>query len=172
MTEIETTRSILSDAFDRVAQQAQSVTADLSADDVSWRPDADANSIGWLIWHLSRVQDDHVAELAGTEQVWTSGGWVRKFGLPFDAGAIGYGQSSEEVGQVVVSAADLAGYQQAVHQATLQYLRALTEAELERIVDTDWDPPVTAAARLVSVINDCTEHVGQAAYVKGMASRR
>lgn len=170
--DIRAARTILRDAFDRVAEQVAAVTDGLTAEDASWRPDPGANSIAWLIWHLSRVQDDHLADLAGTEQLWATGGWYEKFGLPFDQGATGYGQNSDEVGQVTAEPAHLAGYQQAVHTATLAYLDVLTEAELERVVDTRWDPPVTAAARLVSIVNDCTEHAGQAAYVKGMLERR
>lgn len=172
MTGIEAAKAILSDSFDRVAQQVAAVTDGLSADDAGWRPDPGANSIAWLIWHLTRVQDDHVADLAGTEQVWTTGGWQQRFGLPFEAAETGYGHSADEVGQVAVDPADLAGYQRAVHEATSDYLATLDEAELERIVDTRWDPPVTASVRLVSVVNDCTEHIGQAAYVKGMLGRR
>lgn len=171
MTSIEAAKSILRDSFDRVRQQVDAVTEGLSADDASWRPDPGANSIAWLLWHLTRVQDDHVADLAGTVQVWTSG-WHERFALPFDVAETGYGQNAEQVGQVRVEPADLAGYQHAVHQATLGYLDTLDEAELERIVDTRWEPPVTASVRLVSVVNDCTEHVGQAAYVKGMLGRR
>lgn len=172
MTGIEAAQNLLRDSFDRVAEQVRNVTDGLSTEDASWRPDPGANSIAWLIWHLTRVQDDHLADLAGTEQVWTAADWHQRFGLPFGPEVTGYGQNSEEVGQVAVDPADLAGYQQAVHEATHAYLDALDEAELERVVDTRWDPPVTASVRLVSIVNDCTEHVGQSAYVKGMLERR
>jgi len=172
MTEIDAVRTVLSDSFDRVAEQVQRVTGTLDDDDATWRPDPHANSIAWLVWHLSRVQDDHVADLAGTEQVWTSGGWSDRFALPFDRDAYGYGHSSAEVAQVRTPPADLAAYHQAVHAATARYIDQLTLAELDRIVDRNWDPPVTTSARLVSVINDCTDHVGQAEYVRGMAERR
>lgn len=172
MSDIEATKAILRDAFDRVAEQVSRVTDGLAEEDATWRPDEHANSIAWLLWHLSRVQDDHVGGLSGVEQVWTSGGWYRKFGLPFDEAAHGYGHTSEEVAQVRTPPAELAGYHAAVNTATLNYLDALTEQELDRVVDTNWDPPVTTAARLVSVINDCTDHVGQAEYLRGLAERR
>jgi uncharacterized damage-inducible protein DinB len=172
MTDIEAARRILTDAFGRIAEQVRVVTENLTDDDATWRPDPDANSIAWLIWHLSRVQDDHVADLAGAEQVWTSGGWYSRFGLPFDRAAHGYGQTSAEVGRVRTPTADLADYHEAVHAATQRYLDGLTGQELERVVDTHWDPPVTVSVRIVSIINDCTDHVGQAEYVRGMARRR
>lgn len=172
MTDIDAAREILRDSFARIADQVQSVATGLTEDDATWRPDPDANSIAWLLWHLSRVQDDHVADLAGTEQIWTIDGWAERFGLPFDVAAHGYGQGSDEVAQVRSPPADLAEYHAAVHRATGTYLDGLTGKELSRIVDTRWDPPVTVSARLVSVINDCTDHIGQAEYIKGMADRR
>ena len=55
----------------------------LSDDDLAWRPDPEANSIAWLVWHLTRIEDDHVAGVAGTTQVWDDDGWADRFGLPF-----------------------------------------------------------------------------------------
>lgn len=62
-------------------------------------------------------------------------------------------------------------YQLAVHARTLDYLSGLADADLDRIVDERWDPPVTPGARLVSVLNDATQHVGQASYVRGLVTR-
>jgi uncharacterized damage-inducible protein DinB len=137
------------------------------------RVDPDANSISWLVWHLTRVQDDHVADVAGTEQVWTDHGWADGFGLPFDHDVIGYGQSSEQVGQVTgTSAEQLAGYHDDVHAATLAYLQGLQDADLDRVVDTRWDPAVTLGVRLVSVVADDLQHIGQAAFIRGVLDRR
>jgi hypothetical protein len=51
-------------------------------------------------------------------------------------------------------------------------VRSLSEADLTRVVDRNWDPPVTVSVRLVSVIADDLQHVGQAAYVRGILQRR
>jgi uncharacterized damage-inducible protein DinB len=163
-----TPSELLQDAFTRVVESVDSVVDGLSADQLTHRPSARANSIAWLVWHLARVQDDHVADVAGTEQVWTSQGYADRFGLPFEVSATGYGQSSEEVGQVRADADLLAAYARAVHEQTLAFLATLTDADLDRVVDTRWDPPVTLGVRLVSVVNDDTQHVGQAAYARGL----
>lgn len=161
--------AVLTDAFGRVHEIVHRVADGLTADQLAWRPTADANSIGWLLWHLARVEDDHLADLAGTEQVWLARGWADRFALPFEVRAIGYGQSSEEVGQVAVSSPELlTGYYDEVHAATVAILDGLSESQFGRVVDTRWDPPVTLAVRVVSVVNDVTQHAGQAAYVKGM----
>lgn len=174
-------REILQDHFGRIADQVDGVldgVRDLAGDGdgaqevLHWRPDPGANPIGWLLWHLTRVTDDHVAALAGEPQVWTGEGWSERFGLPFDDDAIGYGQSGDEVGRLRVTAELLRGYHRATQQLVARYLEQLDQAELARVVDEDWDPPVTAAVRLVSVVGDAVDHVGQAEYVLGMARRR
>lgn len=165
-----TPTELLQDAFTRVVENVDAVVGGLSEDELAARPSADANSIAWLVWHLARVQDDHVAEVAGTEQVWTAQGYADRFGLPFDVGATGYGHSSEEVGQVRASAELLASYAHAVHEQTVDFLKRVEEADLDRIVDERWDPPVSLGVRLVSVVDDDAQHVGQAAYVRGLIS--
>lgn len=160
--------ALLIESLGRVRESGLAVVDGLSADQLATRPAPDANSIAWLVWHLARVQDDHVAEVAGTEQVWTAQGYADRFGLPFDVRDIGYGHSSEEVGRVRADADLLASYLSAVHAQTVAYLETVTEADLDRVVDRRWDPPVTLGVRLVSVVNDDTQHVGQAAYVRGL----
>ena len=160
---------LLVDAFDRIRDGAAAAVDGLTTDQLAERPTAKANSIGWLVWHLARVQDDHLAEVAGSEQVWTAGGWHARFGLPFAAGDTGYGHTPEEVGQVRgLEAEDLVGYLEAVHTATVEFVRPLTPEDLNRVVDERWDPPVTLGVRIVSVINDDQQHVGQAAFLRGL----
>jgi len=164
---------LLADGFGRVDETVTQVLHGLVAGDLSWRPDPQANPIGWLVWHLARVEDDHLADLAKRDQVWVEGGWQDELGLPYPAETVGYGQSSDEVGQFVVSGPEpLLGYYAAVHRRTLEILEPLTAADYERVLDERWDPPVTAAVRVVSVLNDITQHVGQAGYVRGLLDRR
>jgi Protein of unknown function (DUF664) len=167
-----TVAELLRDLFGRVETDVHGAVEGLDVDALTCRVDGSANSIAWLVWHLARVQDDHVADVAGIEQIWTADGWAERFGLPFPVGEIGYGQSSDEVGAVRADADLLLGYYDAVHARTLQYLDGLTEDELDRVVDRRWDPPVTLGVRLVSVADDDIQHAGQAAFVRGIVERR
>jgi hypothetical protein len=168
-----TSAELLTDAFGRIREQVHEVLDGLTEDDLAVRLDDRANPVGWLVWHLTRIQDDHVADAAGTEQVWSSGGWQQRLGLPYPKGATGYGQSAAEVGAFKgVPAEALAGYHDAVHERTVEYLGGLSDPDLARIVDRGWDPPVTLAVRLVSVISDDLQHVGQADLVRGVIERR
>jgi uncharacterized damage-inducible protein DinB len=162
---------VLIDAIDRIQQVVHRVIKGASTELLTYRPDADANSVAWLIWHLTRVQDDHVADAFGTQQVWTSGGWANRFALPFDDAATGYGQSSDDVAAVGVGADLLGGYHDAVHDRTVELLKTVTDDDLARVVDESWNPPVTLGVRLVSLIADDLQHVGQASYVRGLAER-
>ncbi|HET6877533.1 MAG TPA: DinB family protein [Jatrophihabitans sp.] len=167
-----TTAELMLDGYGRVKEAVHEVLDGLDESALTVRLDPDANTIAWLIWHLTRVQDDHVAAVAGTEQVWATQGWADRFALPFDRAAIGYGHTSDEVGQVTgVSPETLAGYYDDVHAATVAYVQGLGDADLDRVIDTRWDPPVTLGVRLVSVISDDLQHVGQAAFLRGVIER-
>ncbi|NHA01119.1 DUF664 domain-containing protein [Nocardioides sp. W3-2-3] len=163
-----TPADLLTDALDRVRESVATVLDAASDDLLAQRPGPDANTIAWLVWHLTRVLDDHASDVAGTEQVWTAGGYAERFGLPFDTAEIGYGQTTEQVGQVRAPAALLADYHEAAQAQALAFVGGVTAEDLDRVVDERWDPPVTLGVRLVSVVNDCTQHVGQAAYVRGL----
>jgi uncharacterized damage-inducible protein DinB len=167
-----TTAELLADALGRIREVVHEATDNLTADQLAYRPTPTANSIAWLIWHLTRIQDDHIAEVAGVGQTWTAGGWARRFDLPFDDAAHGYGHGPEEVAAVRVRTGELlTGYHDAVYQHSLDYVQTLTDDDLDRIVDKNWDPPVTLGVRLVSVISDDLQHVGQAAYLRGIIER-
>lgn len=165
-------QELLRDAFTRLIEHVDDLTDGLTEEQAIYRPSPNANSIAWLIWHSARVQDVQVADVAGVEQVWTRDGWVERFGLDLPRDDTGYGHSPEDVAKVQAPADLLGGYYHAVHKLTLEYIASITGDELARIVDTHWDPPVTASARLISIIDDCAQHLGQAAYVLGMAHRR
>lgn len=165
------TGAILVDAFGRVRDVTHRAVEGLSEDALAFRPDVDANSIAWLVWHIARIQDDHIADLRDAKQVWIVDGWCDRFGLPFPPTATGYGQTSAEVAAVRASAKDLLGYYDAVYAETVAYVRTLGPDDLDRIVDRSLDPPVTQGVRIVSVISDNLQHAGQAAYIRGLVER-
>ena len=160
---------VLTDVFGRIKGIVHRSVGGLSPEQLSIRVNDEGNSIAWLLWHLSRIQDDHVAEVAGLEQVYTAQGWVDRFGLPFGPSATGFGHSPEDVAAVRVESVDLlTGYHDAVHDQTIGYLQGLAGDDLDRIVDESYDPPVSLGIRLVSVISDNLQHAGQAAFVRGL----
>ena len=168
-----TSAELLVDAVGRIRGAVHRAVDGLTPEQLAFRLDPESNSIAWLVWHLTRIQDDHVAGVAGAEQVWTSHGWVERFGLPFDPRDTGYGHGDDEVAAVRVDSGELlVGYYDAVHEQTTRYVERLSDADLGRIVDRSWDPPVTLGVRLVSVIADDLQHAGQAVFVRGILQRR
>jgi uncharacterized damage-inducible protein DinB len=164
---------LLVDGFGRVRGTVHSAVEGLTAEQLRTRPADEANSIAWLVWHLTRVQDDHVADVAGTEQVWTGEDWLSRFGLPFPAGDTGYGHRPADVEALRVDEPDLlTGYYDAVHEQTLRFVADLDAEALDRIVDEAWDPPVSLGVRLISVLDDDIQHAGQARYVRGLLESR
>jgi len=166
-------RDLLLTAFDTIEEVVRGTVDGIDPALLTARVDPDANTIAWLVWHLSRVQDDHVSEVAGTEQAYTANGWADRFALPFEPGAIGYGFSSEDVAATAVTDPQLlVGYHADVHRRTADFLRTLSADDLDRVVDENWSPPVTLGVRLLSVIGDDLQHAGQAAIVRGFLERR
>jgi len=165
-------QDVLTELFDRIPPLVHDVVDGLDARQLQWQPSPGANSVGWLVWHLIRVQDHHVSDLLGDEQVWTTGDWSSGFDLEPDPANTGYGHSATDIRTVCPDSADACtGYCDAVTTRTREFLRGLSSGDLDRVVDTRWDPPVTMGVRLVSVADDDLQHAGQAAYVRGLLAR-
>jgi len=162
---------ILSDLFERVRDAVYPAVQGLDTDQLSTRLDGQANTISWLVWHLARVQDHHVADASGSPEVWVSQGWSDRFNLPFDPQATGYGHGPDEVGALRADADLLTAYYDAVHARTMDLVGSVSATALDRVVDTSWDPAVTLGVRLVSVAVDDLQHAGQAAFIRGIIER-
>jgi uncharacterized damage-inducible protein DinB len=163
------TASLLLELYGRIPPLAARAVHGLDVDELCTAPEEGANTVGWLVWHLARVQDHHVAELLGSDQVWVRGDWARRTGLEPDPSNTGYGHSAEEVASVRPESSEvLLAYLDEVQRRTTAMLEGLAPEDLDRVVDERWDPPVTLGVRLVSIADDSLQHAGQAAYVRGL----
>jgi len=161
--------ALLHELYGRIPGEVRRAVDGLTPEHLVAVPVEGANTIGWLVWHLARVQDHHVSELTGDEQQWATGVWAETFGLEPDPDDTGYGHDADDVARVRPQSVEaLLAYADAVQQRTVAYLGTLSDADLDRVVDEAWDPPVTLGARLVSVADDDIQHAGQAAYVRGL----
>ncbi|MFE9428544.1 DinB family protein [Kitasatospora sp. NPDC006697] len=168
-----TSTALLIDGFERVREAVTETLDGLSQEELDWRgADGRTNPIGWLVWHLARVQDLQVSDAAELPEVWQAQGWQQRFALPYPPDASGYGASAEQVDRFSASAELLAGYLEAVHRQTADFLATLRESDYARIVDDAWNPPVTLGVRLISTLADDLQHAGQAALVRGSVKRR
>lgn len=164
---------LLVDLYGRIPEQVRAAVEGLDAEALATAPEPGANPIGWLVWHVARGQDAQIAQVSGSKQLWVTGGWAQRFGLPADPNDHGYGHTPEQVAAVRPASADLlVDYYDAVHERTMNHIWLLGADDLDRVVDEDWDPPVTLGVRLVSIAEDDLQHLGQAAYVRGLLERR
>lgn len=170
-----TCAELLTDAFGRIRETVVNTLDAMTPAQLTHRVDSDANPVGWLIWHLTRIQDDHIAGAFGVPQVWETGAWAGRLGLPEDTMETGYGHTSAHVASVAravsASPSRLLEYHDATYEQTLKQVSELTDGDLSRVIDTSWTPAVTLGVRLVSVINDDMQHVGQAAFIRGILLR-
>ena len=161
--------SLLLELYGRIPPLARHAVEGVGTDRLTESPASGANTIAWLVWHLARVQDHHIAEILEADQLWVGGGWAPQFGLEPDPWNTGYGHTAGEVRSVRPERPEvLLEYLEAVDERTRSLLAGLSPPDLDRIVDRRWDPPVTLGVRLVSVADDCLQHAGQAAYVRGL----
>lgn len=161
--------SLLVELYGRIPPLARQAVGGIDPARLIESPSAGANTIAWLVWHVARVQDDHVAELLDVEQLWVTEDWARRYGLDPDPTNTGYGHSAEEVAAVRPDRPEaLLDYLDGAHARTRTMLEGLAPADLDRVVDSSWDPPVTLGVRLVSIADDSLQHCGQAAYLRGI----
>lgn len=126
------TNELLLDAFGRIRENVEATLDGLDGGMLARRPGGTGNSIAWLIWHLGRVEDAQVAEVAGREQAWTAQDFAGRFNLPLDPRDTGYGHSTEQVDAVRAEPGLLLEYYDAVHRRTVQFLQGLGDRDLDR----------------------------------------
>jgi hypothetical protein len=159
------------EAFGRIGELVKRSVEGADAAGLAYRPEPGANSIAWLVWHLTRVQDEHVSDAAGLEQAWITEGWHERFGMAPDPHNTGRGHGPDEVAAIPADPRLLLAHNEAIAKRSAAYLATVDEAELDRIIDRSWDPPVSVGVRLVSVISDNVQHAGQALYLRGIVDR-
>jgi hypothetical protein len=161
--------ALLLELYGRIPPLARRAVDGVGPDRLYESPAPGTNPIGWLVWHIARIQDHHVSELLDTDQIWTLGAWARRCGLDPDPSNTGYGHTPDEVAAVRPDSGQLLlEYLGSVSDRTRTMLEGLSPGDLDRIVDRRWTPPVTLGVRLVSVADDSLQHAGQAAYVRGL----
>lgn len=138
----------------------------LTSEQLNTHPAGHPNSVAWLLWHAGREVDVQLAYLSGEAQQWDA--FRSRFTLGDLGETVGYGHTTEQAGQIKVNDQSLlVDYLEAALTALIDYTSGLPDAAFDEIVDRNWEPPVTRAQRLTSIIDDASQHVGQAAYASG-----
>ncbi len=163
-------QELIIDGYGRVLEVLDKALSGLAQDDLNQQPHPDCNSMGWLTWHLTRVQDDHIANLMEEDQLWVRDGWHAKFNRAPEPKDIGFGHSSEDVATFKSPDIEtMLGYHRAVMERSKRYISTLSTADLKRELNEPWFQPLpTVGVRLVSIMSDNLQHAGQVAYLRGL----
>jgi hypothetical protein len=166
-------RELIVDGFDRLPDLAGDALAGVRAADLDWPPGPGRNPLGWTVWHLTRVEDGQIADLMGEPDLWTRDGWHRKFDRPPDHEDSGYGHTARQVAAFRSPSAKVQlDYLRAATERTKQYLARLSPSDLDRVLDEPGPDPATVGVRLLSILADCHQHAGEAAYIRGLIRAR
>ena len=167
-------QQLINDGYGRVLQILGRALNGLTQDDLNELPHPDCNSMGWLAWHLTRVQDHHFADLIGEEQLWVKDGWHARFNRAPDPRDIGWGHSPEDVAAFSSPDAEtLLEYYRAVLEHSKSYINTLSAPDLDReLNEPQYQPLPTVGVRIISVMSDNLQHAGQVAYVRGLLKGR
>ena len=163
-------QELLTDGYGRILQALEKALDGLTQDDLNQQPHTDCNSMGWLTWHVTRVQDHHIADLMGEEQLWLKDGWHLRFNRASDPSDTGFGHSAEDIAAFKLPDVEtLLEYHRAVLGRSKRYITTLSTSDLDRELNEPWFQPLpTVGVRLISVMSDNLQHIGQVAYLRGL----
>lgn len=163
-------KDLLLDALERIRSLTRRTLDGLTLEELHQQPSPDTNSIAWLIWHLTRVQDTSLSGIIGEEQTWVTQGWYARFNMPRDPKMDGFGDTPEQVAAFrAPSLQDLLDYHNHITERSKAYVSGLAPEDFDReLNEPQWQPLPTVGVRLVSVISDNLQHAGQAAYLRGL----
>ena len=142
---------------------------DLTAEELAWRPAPHSNSIGFLAWHITRVEDGWIQRpIQRKLHLWVADKWAERFGMPEEQRDMGYGYTVEQLQAFKTPSLELLlGYSQAVRDATLAFLDTWDPASDAIEVRAPWGT-MTVATTFQQLIWELNQHGGQIAYVKGI----
>ncbi len=168
------TSALLLLQYQTMQRHFNSIFQDLNDEQMNWKPEGDANTISFLLWHVLRAWDSYYSMLFNSPELYEAEGWPKKFGFDvtgkgYDGTAMGTGFSTEDVAIVNAKPEVLAAYFDALLSVLNGYLKTATDEALGQEFIVPWWPnPSTVAGVLSHVLTHGMEHIGQALYVRGM----
>ena len=162
-----TLNDFIEDAFRVEHEFLMEAVQDLTSEELAWRPGPEANPMGWILWHMLRVEDMWFQFFIQRQtEIWEKDGWNEKFGMPTRDN--GFGHTQEQVDNFpVLDLAELLRYGDSVRAETLAYLKGLLPEDFD-VVPREQRPEMSVGAIFRQVIGEVYQHQGHIAYLKGL----
>ena len=159
---------ILSDMLEMSDSLVRRALEGLTDADLIKRPSDQDNTIGWLMWHKTRVEDIAFADASGEEQFWISDKWHEKFGMepnPGQMGFRGFARTSDE--PRVQERKTFSATPTPFGRARLRCWRASRPRTSTRKSPPRWARPSKSGTTSGRVAADNIQHGGQICYLRG-----
>ena len=163
------TGDFIMNALQRLQGAVKTAVKGLSHEELTWRPTAEANSIGFILWHQIRCEDSFIQGMIQQKpQVWIKDKWCQKLGMPENPADVGYGYTVEQVAAFPVpELKDLLEYAEATRAQTVEYLKTMTPEKLDQTSQTPFGE-LAIGQCLIMMLSDIYQHTGQIAYLRGL----
>ena len=163
-----TLNEFIEDAFNTEHEYLMDALGDLTADELMWRAGPEANPIGWILWHMTRIEDMWFQFFIQSQtEIWERDGWNEKFGLPTRDN--GFQHTLEQVADFpAYDLSEMTRYGEAVRSATLAYLKTVTSEQMDE-VPREARPEMSVGRIFRQVIGEIYQHQGHIAYLKGLS---
>ncbi len=160
-------KAFLEESLKREHEARLKEAQDLTPPEMLWRPGPQANPIGWILWHVTRVEDFWIQFFIQQKlELWEREGWHQKFNLPTRDN--GFGHTPEQVAQFpALDLKELLANGDAVRQGTVEYLHTLSPDQFES-VPRQRRPEMTVGAVFLQITGEFYQHLGHIAYLKGL----
>ena len=157
----------IEDALNKEHKSLMEAVTDLTPQELAWRAGPEANPIGWILWHMIRVEDMWIQFFVQHQpEIWERDGWHQKFGLPTRNN--GFGHTPDQVSDFPnLDLSELLSYGQAVRTQTLQYLGGLSPEDYN-IVPRERRPEMSVGAVFRQIVGEFYQHQGHISYLKGL----
>ncbi|MDO8636430.1 MAG: DinB family protein [Dehalococcoidia bacterium] len=161
-------KDFIQSGLDRVKQATMKAVDGLNPDELKFRPGAETNSIGLIFFHQARSEDMFVqSRIQGKPEVWESENWYRKLNMTVsDSG--GHLTVEQIAAFRVPELKDLVAYAGAVRTRTIEYLKSMTAAQFDRVINMPRRGDVSIAAVFSIIMVHSAEHAGDISYLRGL----
>ena len=168
------TGAFILDTLDTMQGEMDNATKGLTQNEIKWRPNAEANSIGFILWHMLSGEDAFVQIVFKNKPLlWISDEWYRKLNMPEEPLPVGgWDATVEQVASFPVpELKGLLDYGRAVRSETKSFLQNLSNEDFDQACHTPEGNPDSSQSigdLMAILICEMSQHIGHIAFIRGL----